>query len=467
MNIQKIKEKKISVLISCILAVVSIIVIIGFIMLIRHSGENKHNNGYTETAINEDNTTDNVAEDTTEDTPDNTPDNTAGNTPDNTSNNTSDNTPEIKITVDNTTEDTTEDTTTSVTNLTIDEQVEMLLQSMTLEEKVYQMIIVAPEQLTGYASVTAAGETTRQCLVKYPVGGLIYFANNIVTPNQTQTMISNTQKYAMEIENIPLFICVDEEGGRVARIGNNSAFNVESFNSMSTIADEIQAYHVGDTIGRYLNQYGFNFDFAPDADVITNPDNTVIGDRSFGTDADKVTKLAIAVSNGLRANNVLSTFKHFPGHGATEGDTHEGFAYTNKTYEELLKSELKPFMAAGTKDVDAVMVAHISVPNIVGDNTPCTLSEKMITDILRGDLNYQGLIVTDALNMKAITNLYTSSEAAVLAVKAGNDILLMPDNFKEAAAGVINAVARGEISEERINESVRRIINKKITLQEN
>jgi len=343
----------------------------------------------------------------------------------------------------------------------VESQAEEILSSMSLEEKIYQMFIVAPEQLTGANPVTAAGEVTKHKLMEYPVGGLIYFEANIVSPEQIKEMLDSTQSYAYEIEGLPLFLCVDEEGGRVAKIGNNTAFSVRRVPAMQEITGERDAYEAGAAIGGYLSQFGFNVDFAPVADVLTNSGNTVIGDRSFGNDPDAVTRLAASFSAGLHSENILSAFKHFPGHGATEADTHEGFAYTDKTYEELLEAELKPFAAAEENNVDFVMAAHISVPEVTGDNTPCSLSHKMITEILRDELGYQGLVITDALQMGAITQSYTPQEAAVLSIQAGVDLLLMPQELPAAFQGVLEAVEAGEITEERIDESVRRIIRTK------
>ncbi len=344
----------------------------------------------------------------------------------------------------------------------LEEQITAILNGMTLEEKVYQMFIITPEALTGYKTVTAAQDATKEALEKYPVGGLIYFAKNLLNAEQTTEMLTNTQNYAKEITGLPIFLCVDEEGGRVARIGNNAGFDVPKVAAMQTIDSEKAAYEAGTTIGKYLSTLGFNLDFAPDTDVLTNPQNSVIGDRSFGADPVIVTKYGTAYLNGLHNHNILGTFKHFPGHGATEGDTHEGFAYTNKTYEELKNLELVPFAKAGEAGADVVMVAHISVPNITGDNTPCTLSYKMITEILRGDLGYDGLVVTDAMNMGAITEKYSSDTATVMAIKAGADIILMPEDFESAVKSVLNAVVNGDITEARIDESVRRIIRAKI-----
>ena len=340
--------------------------------------------------------------------------------------------------------------------------VEALLSEMTLEEKVYQMFIVTPEQLTGASKVTAAGNLTKQKLQQYPVGGLVYFSANLVSRNQTKTMLTKVQKYANEIEGVDLFLCVDEEGGRVARVANNKAFRVKAVGPMAKVSSEEEAYNCGETIGAYLSELGFNVDFAPDADVLTQSGSVVIGDRSFGSDAGLVTKYAVAYSNGLHAHGIMSTFKHFPGHGATEADTHEGYAYTNATYEELMATELQPFSVAQMCGVDLVMVAHISAPNVVGDDTPCSLSEKMITGILRTNLGYDGLVITDAMNMGAIAKNYDSGIAAKMAVKAGVDMVLMPSDFQAAYSGLYTAVRSGEISEERIDESVRRILTAKV-----
>lgn len=347
----------------------------------------------------------------------------------------------------------------------LSDQVEDYLSHMTLDQKIYQMFIVTPEQLTGVATVTAAGGATKSKLEQYPVGGLIYFASNLVSRQQTQEMLSNIQNYANEISKLPLFLCVDEEGGRVARIGKNSSFGVDIVGPMAEVSSQEEAYRCGETIGSYLHELGFNVDFAPDADVVTNSSNTVIGDRSFGADADLVTDYAVAYSDGLHSQGILSTFKHFPGHGATEADTHEGYAYTTKSYEQLKEAELKPFMEAEKQDVDMIMIAHISVPNVTGDDLPCSLSHKMVTDILRKDLKYNGLAVTDALNMGAVSEKYSSGEAAVRAVKAGVDLLLMPVDLGDAYAGISHAVKTGEISEERIDESLRRILSAKLSLQ--
>ncbi len=341
-------------------------------------------------------------------------------------------------------------------------QIDEKIASMSIEEKIYQLFVVTPEVLTGGSHVTAAGETTEASLKKAPVGGLIYFADNFVSPEQTKEMISKTQVYARDIEGMPLLMCVDEEGGSTARIAINSAFGVEEVGPMGDVANAEEAYGCGDTIGAYLKDLGLNVDFAPVADALTNSRNNVIGDRSFGSDPMIVTEYSKAYSDGLHDHGILSCYKHSPGHGATEADTHEGYAYTDKTYEELRQSELIPFAHAGADGADMVMVAHISLPNVTGDDTPCSLSKKMMTDILRNELKYDGIIITDAINMGAIADNYSNGEASAKAFAAGADIILMPTNLQEAYDGIYAAYEKGEITEERIDESLRRIIAAKL-----
>ena len=318
--------------------------------------------------------------------------------------------------------------------------VQQMIADMTLKEKVYQLFIITPDALTGANPAVAAGEQTKKSLTDYPVGGLVYFAKNLTDEEQTRTMLSNTQDYALETQELPLFLCVDEEGGKVARIASNPAFGVDNVGDMQDITQVDEAYKAGEYIGSYLQNLGFNLDFAPDADVRTNDADVAIGKRSFGSDPQQVSELAKAYSDGLHEHDVMSTFKHFPGHGAVAQDTHDGFAYTQKSYDELMQAEWVPFQMADDYGIDVVMVGHISLPAVTGDDTPASLSEKMVSEILRTDLGYDGLIVTDALNMGAITQKYSSSEACVKAFAAGADLLLMPADFQEAADGMMQAV---------------------------
>lgn len=349
----------------------------------------------------------------------------------------------------------------------LEEQVEQYLSGMTLEEKAAQLFVVMPEAITDAGTVTAAGNATRAALEKYPVGGLVYLKSNLVSESQTKEMLANTQKYYQEIAGFPIFLSVDEEGGTVARVAGNDGFSVEDVGDMADIGaagDTGKAYEAGMTLGTYLSELGFNLDFAPVADVLTNPDNTVIGSRSFGSDSRLVTGMVLAEIEGLSDSGMLSCAKHFPGHGGTAGDTHEGYAYTDKTLEELTELELVPFAAAADAGVPFIMVSHISAPQAVGDNTPASMSGMMVNGLIREQLGYDGIVITDALNMGAISENYTSAQAAVQALGAGVDMLLMPADFEAAYRGVLEAVKDGTVTEERIDASVRRILRVKLQL---
>lgn len=348
-----------------------------------------------------------------------------------------------------------------------DERMEEILSSMTDEEKAAQLFIILPEDLTGVGTAVQAGDVTKKALAEYPVGGLIYMENNIRTPEQITKMLANTRQYSLENEKIPIFLGTDEEGGSVTRIAANDLFDVPSFPSMNKIGaagNTETAYELGRTIGTYLKTYGFNIDFAPDADVLSNPENKVIGDRSFGSDPETVWNMASGMARGLEDSGIVPVYKHFPGHGATGGDTHKGLASTDKTLDELLGDELIPFQKAAEAGAPAIMTAHISLPSVTGDDTPASLSKSIVTGILRERFGYQGLVMTDAMNMGAVSENYSSKEAAVLAIEAGCDMVMMPSDFHAAYTGVLEAVASGRITEERLNESLRRILRAKAGL---
>lgn len=347
--------------------------------------------------------------------------------------------------------------------------VDEYLETLSLEQKVSQLFIITPEALTGVDCVTEAGETTRVMLLQYPVGGFAYFADNLQSQEQVQQMLNNVQKYSIEAVNLPMFTCVDEEGGTVARVGNSGRFQVPYIETMSEVGSSgntERAYEVGLTIGEYLHELGFNVDCAPVADVLSNSGNTVIGDRSFGADKNMVSQMVLKELAGLEERKVKGVIKHFPGHGSTLDDTHEGYAYTDRTLEELWDNELVPFQEAIDAGVDFIMVGHFAVPNVTGDNLPCSLSPYIVTDLLRNEMGYEGIVMTDALNMGAIVQSFGSAEAAVRALEAGNDLLLMPDDFLEAYTGILQAVKTGRLTEKQINDSAKRIIQAKLKIQE-
>ena len=353
--------------------------------------------------------------------------------------------------------------------VSVQQQIDSCLEDMTLEEKVAQLFIIQPEAILDVGTAVAAGDATREAINQNPVGGFIYFGDNLQSKEQTQEMLKNVQTYSMERTGFPAFLSVDEEGGTVARVAGTGNFDIPKIGDMADIGaagDVDAAKQVGEDIGSYLAELGFNLDFAPVADVLSNPENTVVRDRSFGNDPELVSDMAIAVSDGLEEKGILSTYKHFPGHGATSADTHKGYAYTDKTLEELEACELIPFQRCIADGAKIIMAAHISAPNVTGDDTPTSLSKTMVTDILREKMGYTGLVVTDAMNMGAITEEYTSAEAAVKALQAGVDVVLMPENYQQAYQGVLDAVADGTLTEERIDESVTRILTVKLEMKQ-
>lgn len=346
------------------------------------------------------------------------------------------------------------------------EQAAQIVSGMTLEEKVAQIFFITPEALTGYGQVTVAGDATNEAYQKYPVGGLIYNSQNLVDIDQTKTMMAKMQQYADSRISLPVFLGVDEEGGSVTRIASNEAYGLTNVNNMSDIGatgDTQNAYQAGVTIGTYLSDLGFNLDFAPVADVLTVSDS-VIGNRSFGTDSELVASMALSELQGLESMGIQGVVKHFPGHGGVSGDSHSGAVSTDKSLEELFASELVPFQRAIDGGAEFLMVGHIAAPNVTGDDTPASLSKVMITDVLRTQMGYQGVVITDAMNMTAITANHAADEAAVLAVNAGADMILMPEDFGKAYNGVIDAVNNGTIDEYRINEAVVRIVKAKLAL---
>lgn len=340
--------------------------------------------------------------------------------------------------------------------------VEAKLTTMTLREKVGQLFWVRPETLDFSLNPEKKmlTQTMRQNLEQYPVGGIAVFKKNIQDENQLSALIADFQSAS----KIPMIVAVDEEGGAVARLANHEAFFLPKYTSARDIGktgDPEQARQMGRTIGGYLRFYGFNLDFAPVADVDSNPANPVIGRRAYSTDAQQTAQMVAAAVEGFHEAGMLCTVKHFPGHGDTGQDSHYGTATSYKTWEEMKAMEMLPFEAGIAAGADVVMTAHITTPNATTDGLPASLSYTMITERLRGELGFQGVIVTDSLGMYAIKNHFTPEQAAVAALRAGVDVLLMPSDLRAAFDGVVQAVEDGTLSEERLNESVRRILTLK------
>ena len=369
------------------------------------------------------------------------------------------------------------------------EAIKAIIDKMTLEQKVAQLFVVSPETLTGVDSVQYAGDMTYQALQDYPVGGIVFAKDNIDSSSQFGTMTDNLQSYSEEISGLPLFLAAAEEGGSASVLGNNdnldeyyensysdddSDYSSSSANSvhsgapsMSEIGrkdDSTNAYEAGKSIGSLMSAYGLNLDLAPVADVLSG-NSTGIGDRTFGTDVQTVSDMALEVIRGIQEEDVNAAMKYFPGYGAASSNM-SGFPVINSSLDELKKKEFLPYSNAIAQGMDFVMVGHISVPNVTGDDTPASLSEKMISEVLRKDLGFKGIVMTDYLNDKTIVKNYSAADAAVKAIQAGADLLLEPDDLEAAYEGVLKAVKKGDITEDRLDESIYRILRVKLSMQD-
>lgn len=369
------------------------------------------------------------------------------------------------------------------------EAIKAIIDKMTLEQKVAQLFVVSPETLTGVDSVQYAGDMTYQALQDYPVGGIVFAKDNIDSSSQFGTMTDNLQSYSEEISGLPLFLAAAEEGGSASVLGNNdnldeyyensysddgSDYSSSSANSvhsgapsMSEIGrkdDSTNAYEAGKSIGSLMSAYGLNLDLAPVADVLSG-NSTGIGNRTFGTDAQTVSDMALEVIRGIQEEDVNAAMKYFPGYGAASSNM-SGFPVINSSLDELKKKEFLPYSNAIAQGMDFVMVGHISVPNVTGDDTPASLSKKMISEVLRKDLGFKGIVMTDYLNDKTIVKNYGAADAAVKAIQAGADLLLEPDDLEAAYEGVLKAVKKGDITEDRLDESIYRILRVKLSMQD-
>lgn len=349
--------------------------------------------------------------------------------------------------------------------MTQEQLLEAYIQSMSLEEKVGQLFYVtignleSPEleRSNQYTELSERGKST---LYQYHPGGVILMGGNIQTDSQVSVLTATLQ----ENSEIPLFIGVDEEGGTVSRLGNAGGISMENVGSMREIGDTgnpVQAYETGEILADGLVSFGFNMDFAPVADVLTNSNNYEIGPRSFGSDASLTAAMVSAEVQGLQAHGVSAVAKHFPGHGGVIGNSHNNLQYVETSIEELRQVEFLPFQAAIQSDTDAILISHL-VLTAIEPEQPSTLSQSIVTGLLRDELGYEGVVITDSFQMGSITENYSQSEAAVLAVQAGCDMVLMPVEYSACYQGVLEAVRNGTISEEQIDEACFRILAAKI-----
>lgn len=332
------------------------------------------------------------------------------------------------------------------------EYIQEIIDEMSAEEKAGQLIMADFRTNADGTGMTTLSEEAKDTLSEYHVGGVILFAENLDTTEQTQQLTADLQKAS----DLGLFIGIDEEGGIVSRLGKSNIYHDE----FPPAAEMEDVFWAGTSIGSTLSQLGINVDFAPVADVNTNPDNPVIGTRAFSSDPQAAAGKVAEFISAMQELDVSACAKHFPGHGDTAMDSHLGETYVEHDMERLRTVEFVPFEQAITTGVDFIMAGHIKTPNATTDDLPASLSPEML-GILRGELGFDGIIITDAMNMGAIVEEYGVGESAVMAVQAGVDIVLMPADLSQAAEALTEAIKDKTISEERVNEALWHILSLK------
>lgn len=313
--------------------------------------------------------------------------------------------------------------------------IESLLSGMTTEEMVAGMFIVSPEAITGVGTAVQASEGTKTAITQNPVGGLVYAPKNYNSSEQFTQMITNTKSYA----KYPVFVIVSAECGA-------SGYGLEATAKASELSDEEGVRQAYGTIASKLASYGVNMNLAPVADIVSEEGDVSLQGRTFGSDASVAAPLVNAAVQAMQEAKVSAVLQKFP--GAAAG---------SKSLEELKNSEFVVYSMAIQNGVDCIMVSHDKASGVTGDDTPSSMSQVMINDVLRNTLGFDGVVMTDALDDSAITGSYSSAEAAVAAIQAGADLLLAPENYQEAYEGVLQAVADGTITPERIHDSIYRI----------
>lgn len=327
------------------------------------------------------------------------------------------------------------------------------INEMSLREKIGQMIIISYWD-------TIYNDNLDSLLKEVKPSGFILFEKNVTSYKNTVDFISKIKATS----DIPMIISIDQEGGRVQKIKNVDGVNVTKIPNMYDVGktnDTKLAYDVGTVIGEELSAFGVNTDFAPSLDIFSNPNNTVIGNRAFGNDVKTVINMAIPLAKGIKDAGVIPVYKHFPGHGDTASDSHVELPVVNKTKEELYQNELLTFKSAIEDGADMIMTAHIALPNITGSYIPATLSNDIVNGILREEMGFKGVVITDAVNMKALSDNYSLADICKNSINAGVDIILMPTDPVATVNTIEDLVNSGSITEDRINESLKRILTLK------
>ncbi|MBA5729727.1 beta-hexosaminidase [Aerococcaceae bacterium INB8] len=360
--------------------------------------------------------------------------------------------------------------------------VDEIIANMTLEEKVVQTLMpdfrnweVDGEEV----GVTELNDDIRQILANYQFGGVILFAENVVETEQTARLVYQLQASQVESDHLPLLIGIDQEGGIVNRLGSGT--QLPGNMALGATNDPEYSKLAGDIIGSELKALGINVNFAPSVDINNNPKNPVIGLRSFSSDPEIVSEHGLGYIEGIKEHNVSVAAKHFPGHGDTDVDSHFGLPVVDKSFDELMNNELLPFKAVMDADTDMIMTAHIQFPQLESEMKvseedgsdillPATLSPAILTNLVRDEMAYEGIVITDALNMEAIANNFGEVETSILSKKAGADILLMPVIIRsnddlalldKVIQGLVDAVESEDIPMDNIDNSVRRILTLK------
>ncbi len=328
----------------------------------------------------------------------------------------------------------------------LDDVVDTCIDAMSLEDKVAGLFIITPEQLTGVGTAVKAGEATQTALNDHAIGGLVYRTENIKSADQFSTMLSTTAT----MSRYPIFLAVTEEGGEgtVAKSAISVA-DVKTFAEMAETGDSSVARSAGSEMGSYLSELGINVNLAPSANLDGKS-------NSFGTDSTQAASYVAALVEGLEGSEVSACLKTFPGI-VSEADTEQGMASIQSDTDQLRTEEFPIFQAGIDAGADFCMISNVSAPNVTGDNTPCVLSSTVVTDLLRGELGFKGIVITDDFTDAAITEYYTAGEAVVKAIRAGVDMIYMPENFEDAYAGVLEAVNTGALTEDQIDQSLHRI----------
>lgn len=339
------------------------------------------------------------------------------------------------------------------------DQVQFLMDKMTAEEKIGQLLMVSPEDLTKEKHTTRINDIN--CIADFPVGGMILYGQNIVSEEQLHALVDDLLTCTGEAGLYAPFIAVDEEGGQVIRVANKLGITAApSAEEIGKRGDPSAAYEAGQLTGTYLRTFGINMDLAPVADVLiaAAPE---IEERSYGSDPELVGKMAIDMANGLKDSGLIPCFKHFPGHGTITRNTHNVSTGHSRTLSQMQQAELIPFRMAVDNGADMIMISHLTARSLDAKR-PASLSPVIIQQLLREEMGYQGVVITDALRMGAVSDEYSVSEATLLAIEAGADIVLVPGDGRKAYQALLNAYRNGALSMERIEQSVARILILKI-----